>query len=102
NLMAMSLLALLVAALLIYNTVSLSVLERQPTLGVLRALGVERAALVRLVLGESVLLGLVASVLGTLLGLLLGQVLVRFVTRTMNDLYFTLTVTSFSLDYGVL
>ncbi|MDR2214004.1 MAG: ABC transporter permease [Pseudomonadales bacterium] len=102
NLRAMSLLALLVAALLIYNTASLSVLERLPTLGVLRALGVERGALLRLVLGESALLGLIASSGGVALGLLLGQVLVRFVTRTVDDLYFTLTVTRFLPDYWVL
>lgn len=102
NLRAMSLLALLVAALLIYNTASLSVLERRPTLGVLRALGVGRASLLRLVLGESAILGAGASVLGVVAGLFLGQVLVRFVTRTVDDLYFTLTVTSFLPDYSVL
>ncbi|MDR0779412.1 MAG: ABC transporter permease [Pseudomonadales bacterium] len=102
NLRAMSLLALLVAALLIYNTASLSVLERRATLGVLRALGVARGTLLRLVLGESAVLGLGASVAGAALGLLLGQVLVRYVTRTMDDLYFTLTVTRFLPDYRVL
>jgi putative ABC transport system permease protein len=102
NLRAMSLLALLVAALLIYNTASLSVLERRPTLGVLRALGVERRMLLRLVLGESAVLGLGASAAGAALGLLLGQVLVRYVTRTVDDLYFTLTVTRFLPDYRVL
>jgi putative ABC transport system permease protein len=102
NLRAMSLLALLVAALLIYNTASLSVLERRSTLGVLRALGVERRTLLRVVLGESAILGLSASAAGAALGLLLGQVLVRYVTRTVDDLYFTLTVTRFLPDYRVL
>ncbi len=98
NLLAMSLLALLVAGLLIYNTVSLSVLQRQETLGVLRSLGVTRAELTRLVLGEAAVLGVAASIAGVLAGLLLGQVLVQLVTRTIDDLYFDLTVTRFLLE----
>ncbi|MEY4641227.1 MAG: hypothetical protein RLZZ227_1221 [Pseudomonadota bacterium] len=95
NLLAMSLLALLVAGLLIYNTVSLSVLQRQETLGVLRSLGVTRGGLIRLVLTEAAVLGLGASIAGVLAGLVLGQALVQLVTRTIDDLYFDLTVTRF-------
>jgi len=102
NLLAMSLLALLVAGLLIYNTVSLSVLQRQPTLGILRSLGVSRSELVQLVLAEAVVLGVLASSAGVLAGLVLGQALVQLVTRTINDLYFDLTVTRFLLDPLVL
>jgi putative ABC transport system permease protein len=98
NLLAMSLLALLVAGLLIYNTVSLSVLQRQETLGILRSLGVTRSELVRLVLGEAAVLGFAASIAGVLAGLLLGQALVQLVTRTIDDLYFDLTVTRFLLS----
>lgn len=98
NLLAMSLLALLVAGLLIYNTVSLSVLQRQETLGILRSLGVTRGELVRLILGEAAVLGVLASLAGVAAGLLLGQVLVQLVTRTIDDLYFDLTVTRFLLE----
>lgn len=102
NLLAMSLLALLVAGLLIYNTVSLSVLQRQQTLGILRSLGVTRAELVRLVLREAAVLGVLASSAGVVAGLVLGQGLVKLVTRTVDDLYFDLTVTRFLLDPLVL
>lgn len=98
NLLAMSLLALLVAGLLIYNTVSLSVLQRQPTLGVLRSLGVTGNELLVLVLGEVLLLAVVAGLAGVLLGSVLGQLLVKLVTRTIDDLYFSLTVTRFLFD----
>jgi putative ABC transport system permease protein len=98
NLTAMSLLALLVAALLIYNTVTLSVLQRRKTLGIYRSLGVKRGEIFVLVLSESMLLALTASTAGVGLGLLLGQSLVKLVTRTVNDLYFTLHVTSFLID----
>ncbi len=98
NLLAMSLLALLVAGLLIYNTVSLSVLQRQETLGILRSLGVTRGQLIQLVLGEALVLGVLASLAGVAAGLLLGQALVQLVTRTIDDLYFDLTVTSFLIE----
>jgi putative ABC transport system permease protein len=102
NLLAMSLLALLVAGLLIYNTVSLSVLQRQTTFGILRSLGVSRGELVRLVLTEAAALGFMASLAGVVAGLALGQGLVQLVTRTIDDLYFDLTVTRFLLDPFVL
>ncbi len=98
NLLAMSLLALLVAGLLIYNTVSLSVLQRQETLGILRSLGVTRGQLIQLVLGEAAVLGVLASIAGVVTGLVLGQALVQLVTRTIDDLYFDLTVTRFLLE----
>ncbi len=98
NLTAMSLLALLVAALLIYNTVTLSVLQRRRTLGIYRSLGVTAREIFALVLSETVLLALVASIVGVLLGLLLGQFLVQLVTRTVNDLFFSLHVTAFLID----
>lgn len=98
NLLAMSLLALLVAALLIYNTVSLSVLERRHGFGVLRSLGLTRAELARLILLETAALGVFASALGVLAGVWLGSFLVELVTRTIDDLYFTLTVREFLID----
>lgn len=98
NLLAMSLLALLVAALLIYNTVSLSVLQRQQAFGVLRSLGVTGGELLVLVLVEVALLAAVAGTVGVVLGSALGQLLVKLVTRTIDDLYFSLTVTRFLFD----
>jgi putative ABC transport system permease protein len=92
NLLAMSLLALLVAALLIYNTVSLSVLERRAGFGVLRALGLRRRELGQLILVETAVLGVVASALGVAAGVWLGSFLVELVTRTIDDLYFSLSV----------
>jgi putative ABC transport system permease protein len=98
NLTAMSLLALLVATLLIYNTVTLSVLQRRNTLGIYRALGITRREVFFVVIRESLLLATIASLAGLVLGLLLGQVLVQLVTRTVNDLFFNLHVTAFIID----
>jgi putative ABC transport system permease protein len=98
NLVAMSLLALLVGAFLIYNTMTFSVLRRRHVLATLRVLGVTRQSIFRLVLWEALLLGLIGTALGLLLGTLTAQYLVRLVTRTINDLYFVLTVTHLMID----
>jgi putative ABC transport system permease protein len=92
NLTAMSLLALLVGMFLIYNTMTFSVLRRRGLIAGLRALGVTRGEIFKLVLVEAVAIGVAGTLLGLPLGLLLGQALVRMVTRTINDLYFVLTV----------
>ncbi len=92
NLSAMSLLALLIGMFLIYNTMTFSVLQRRGLIASLRALGATRGQIAGLVLGEALLLGLAGVVLGLPLGLGLGRVLVHMVTRTINDVYFVLTV----------
>ena len=102
NLTAMSLLALVVGMFLIYNAISFSVVQRRALLGLLRALGVSRRELFIGILGEALLLGLAGTLLGGLLGLWLGSGLVHLVTRTINDLYYVLSVREFFLDPGSL
>lgn len=98
NLLAMSLLSLLVAGLLIYNTVTLSVIQRRSVLGILRAEGVTRFQVFALVMGENCAVGLIASILGTGAGYLLGRFLVTMVTGTVDALYYDLSVTAFLVD----
>ena len=102
NLTAMSLLALVVGMFLIYNAITFSAVQRRSLLGLLRALGVSRRELFVGVLGEAFLLGLAGTLLGGLLGLWLGSGLVHLVTRTMNDLYYVLSVREFFIDPGSL
>jgi putative ABC transport system permease protein len=102
NLQAMGLLALVVGALLVYNTMTFSVLRRRTVLGTLRLLGATRAQVVGRVLAESLLLGLAGGLLGLVLGVAVGSGLVRLVTRTINDLYFTLAVTAFDVSPALL
>lgn len=92
NLQALSLLALLVGMFLIYNTMTFAVVERRPLLGNLRILGVTRRQIFWLVLGEALTLGLLASLVGLALGYVIAQGLLILVTRTINDLYFVLSV----------
>jgi len=98
NLTAMSLLALLVGMFLIYNTVTFSVVQRRRLLGILRSLGVTQREIFTMILSESLLLGIVGTVLGLLLGTALGFGTLKVVTRTIDDLYFTLTVNQFYLS----
>ncbi|HUF37256.1 MAG TPA: ABC transporter permease [Anaerolineales bacterium] len=92
NLTALSLLALVVGLFLIYNTMTFSVVKRRALFGTLRCLGVTGREIFRMVVAEALLVGIVGTALGTLAGILLGQEAVRLVSRSINDLYFVVTV----------
>lgn len=102
NLTALSLLALVVGAFLIYNTMTFSVVQRRTVIGRLRALGVTRTQVFRLVLGEACLLGAIGTALGLLLGIVLASGLVTLLARTINDLYFVVQVSELSIQPGIL
>ncbi len=92
NLQAMSLLALVVALFLIYNTVSFSVVQRRGTLGIMRALGTTRGQIFRFILLEACLLGALGTALGLALGIIFGRGAVALVSQTISDLYFSINV----------
>ncbi|MDP5053184.1 MAG: FtsX-like permease family protein, partial [Congregibacter sp.] len=94
NLAAMSLLAVLVGAFLVYNAMAFAVVQRTPTFAILRMLGATPVQLFRRLLLEATVLGLIGGVLGLLLGILLGQSLLVLVTRTVSDLYVRINATA--------
>lgn len=98
NLTALSLLALIFGMFLIYNAVTFSVVQRQPILGRLRAMGVTRKEIVALVLREAVWIGVIGAAIGVGAGIVLSRGLVRMVSRTINDLYFSVSVQSVSIE----
>lgn len=98
NLTALSLLALIFGMFLIYNAVTFSVVQRRQILGRLRALGVTRGEIVRMILAEALWIGAVGAVLGTIAGLLLARGLVGMVARTINDLYFAVSVQGIDVE----
>lgn len=61
-----SLIALIIGAIGVLNTMIMSVFERTREIGILRAMGWRQARVVRMVLAESLLLSMVGAVLGTL------------------------------------
>lgn len=92
NLTAMSLLAVVIGVFLIYNTLHFTMLRRRATYATLRALGVSRRELLAAILLEAAVLGLLAAVLGTLAGSYVADTLIALVSRTINDLYFVVSV----------
>jgi len=67
--------ALFVGSFLIFNTFSIVVAQRVQELGLLRAVGATRRQVTMAVVGESVLLGLLASVAGVVAGVGLAELL---------------------------
>ena len=68
-------LAVLVAALGVLNTLTMSVVERTREIGMLRSMGMTRSQVVRMILAEAGLMGLIGGVLGLAFGLLLTWIL---------------------------
>jgi putative ABC transport system permease protein len=97
NLTALSLLAMVVALFLIYNTMAFSVIQRRPMFGVLRSLGLTRREIFLLVIFESFLVGISGAFLGTILGIVMGQGTIDLVTQTINDLFFVTTIRNLPL-----
>lgn len=80
--------AVVVAVIGIFLTLTTLIAERERELGVLRALGASRAQIGALVLGESALIGALASALGVIAGLVLSLVL----TWVINKAFFGWTI----------
>jgi putative ABC transport system permease protein len=74
---ALALVAVIVAALGIINTLTMGVVERVREIGVLRAIGMSRRQVMRMVVVEATVLGIVGVVLGTFAGLGAGAVLLQ-------------------------
>jgi putative ABC transport system permease protein len=87
NLSALSYVALLVGMYLIYNTVAISVVQRRPEVGTLRALGATRGSIFATFLAEGALFGIVGALAGLVLGAVLAQLSVGAVSRTVDTLY---------------
>jgi putative ABC transport system permease protein len=86
-------LSVIVALLGIVNTLALSVHERTRELGMLRAVGMSRKQVKRMIRGESVITAGIGSVLGTALGIVFAVI----ISRPLADQGFV-----FSLPVGTL
>ena len=98
NLSALSLLAMLVGIFLIYNTMTFAVLQRRKIFGFLRTIGVSQKEIFSLIIFESLLFAIIGSLIGIGLGYLLANVLLSFIVRTINDLYFVLQVSQIHIS----
>lgn len=98
NLTALSLLALLFGMFLIFNAETFAVVQRRALFARLRSVGVTAAEIRRAVVLEALALGIVGSALGTVGGIFLATRLVVLITRTINDLYFSVSVRALDLE----
>jgi putative ABC transport system permease protein len=97
-----SLIALTTALFLIYNTMSISVVQRRRELGLLRALGTTRGELLRLIMLEGALLGSVSAVLGVLFAVGLADFTLRLASGALTEVYLQQQVTDVELDFGLI
>ncbi len=94
-----SFMALFVGMYLIYNTVSISVVQRRREIGILRALGATQGQIIRLFLAETVVLSLLASIIGVGLGLLFAELSVSTVARAVSSAYGRSQVTELAYSW---
>ncbi len=99
NLNALSLLALVVGMFLIYNTMTFAVVQRRQLLGTLRCLGVSQGEIARLMLVEGAVIGILGTALGVGIGIGLAQLLLSLVSRTINDIYYVVSVSTIQLSF---
>ena len=72
----LGLVGVIIGTMGLLNTMTMNVLERTRELGMLRALGSRRRQVVRLVLAEALIIGVVSALYGMLFGYFLSRVLV--------------------------
>ncbi|MFJ6019640.1 ABC transporter permease [Nocardiopsis alba] len=76
--------AMFVAAIVIYNTFAILIAQRQRELALLRCVGAKRGQVFRSVLTESFVVGMVSSILGVLAGIGIGMAGARFAGPLMG------------------
>src|SRR5918992_2281428 len=89
--------ALFVGAFLVFNALSMTILERTRELGMLRALGSTRAMIARSVIVEAMLLGVIGSLLGVLFGYGMARGLVYLFGRAYLFEITSLVLSPFAL-----
>jgi putative ABC transport system permease protein len=89
--------SLFVGAFLVFNALSMTILERTRELGMLRALGSTRAMIARSVIVEAMLLGVIGSLLGVLFGYAMARGLVYLFGRAFLFEITSLVLSPFAL-----
>ncbi|HUR37853.1 MAG TPA: FtsX-like permease family protein [Planctomycetota bacterium] len=92
-LLGVGVVALLVGVFIIYNSVSISVVERVREIGTLRAIGATRKQIFGVILFEWSILGLIGSAGGLGLGVGLAKALIRIWTKEVNQVTMVVDVT---------
>lgn len=94
-------LAIVIAVIGIVNTLGLSVIERTREIGLLRAIGLSRAQLRRMITLESVTIAVLGAVLGLALGVLFGVLLRDALREDLTSLWVPLDQLALFLGVAV-
>lgn len=92
NLTSLSLLALIVGLFLIYNTMTFSVVQRKVLIGTLRSLGVTSNEVSKIIIREALIIGIIGTAIGFILAYFISKFLIVFISQTINDLYYVISV----------
>lgn len=95
-----SLIALFVGFFLIYNTVSISVVQRKREIGTLRCIGLLRRDVLMLFVIESLVIALIGSLSGIFVGALLAKGAVLLVGRTVSNLFLQVDLAETAMALG--
>jgi putative ABC transport system permease protein len=76
----LALIAMLVGFMGITNTLTMNVMERTKEIGMLRAVGMTRSQVVRMILAEAALLGLIGGLMGLIFGVILSRLFLTAMT----------------------
>lgn len=77
--------ALIVGAFLVYTTMTMAITQRRPVISMLRAIGGRRATIVRDMLAEAAILGLIGGAIGSAIGILLGRIAIGRLPPAMTQ-----------------
>lgn len=99
NINLISFIAVIVGMYLIYNAVSISVVQRRKEIGILRALGTTRNQIISLFLSETVVLAVIGSAIGVALGILFARAAIGAVTDAVSELYIRTSVTEMAISW---
>ena len=99
NINLISFIAVFVGMYLIYNAVSITVVQRRKEIGILRALGTTRGQILALFLGETLILAMIGSGLGLGVGILFAKSALGAVGQTVSELYLRTSVTELSISW---
>jgi putative ABC transport system permease protein len=103
-LIVMALLTALVGSIGMAGTLSMNVMERTREIGVLRAIGAYNTVVMRLVLVEGLLIGLISFVLGAALSFPITAVLADVISQAIfgTSASFAFTIQGFAIWFGVM
>ena len=106
--------ALVVSAIGLFNTMTIALLERTQEIGVMKSIGASRSDISNLFLVESSLIGFLGGVLGVVIGFLSGEAFNWFINILAarlggesvdlfyRPLWFTVTIIGFSTIVGIM